>query len=226
MSETTTAHEAWDARWQSAEGRADWLSPDPDVAACASRARERGGETALDLGCGVGRHTVLLAQLGYRTAALDASLAGLDHTRQALAARGLAADLRVGRMTVLPFPDDAFDYVLSLNVIYHGDRAAVRQALGEIRRVLRPGGVYQGTMLSTRHFRYGRGEEVAPQSFVDRLGDGDKAHPHFYASALDVALLFAGLEILKLEDREQKGPSTRTWHWYVVAERPAGARVT
>jgi len=43
MSETTTAYEAWDARWRTPEGRADWLSPDPEVAATAAWARQRVG---------------------------------------------------------------------------------------------------------------------------------------------------------------------------------------
>jgi SAM-dependent methyltransferase len=219
MAKTTTAYEAWDARWRTAEGRAGWLAPDPEVAATAAWARQRGVETALDLGCGVGRHTVVLAELGFRVAALDASEAGLEHTRHALATRGLEADLRLGHMSALPFPDGAFGYVLSLNVIYHGDPPAVRQAITEIARVLAPGGIYQGTMLSQRNTQYGRGEEIAPDTFVDHEAQGDKPHPHYYASALDVARLFEGFEIVKLEDREQKGPGT--WHWYVVAERRA-----
>ena len=44
--------------------------------------------------------------------------------------------------TDLPFEDDAFDVVLSNHVIEHvGDRAAQLHHLGEIRRVLAPGGV-------------------------------------------------------------------------------------
>src|SRR2546422_11032571 len=104
MSETTTAYQDWDARWQSDEGRAAWLTPDPDVDVWARRIRARGGTTALDLGCGVGRHTVLLAQLDYRTAGLDASETGLDHTRRALAGPGLRARLPPGPQAPMPFP--------------------------------------------------------------------------------------------------------------------------
>jgi ubiquinone/menaquinone biosynthesis C-methylase UbiE len=44
--------------------------------------------------------------------------------------------------TELPFEDDSFDVVLSNHVIEHvGDRAAQLHHLGEIRRVLAPGGV-------------------------------------------------------------------------------------
>ena len=223
MSETTTAYQDWDRRWQSDEGRAAWLTPDPNVDVWARRIRARGGTTALDLGCGVGRHTVLLAQLEYRTAGLDASETGLDHTRRALAGLGLGADLRRGHMTALPFADGVFDYVLAQNVIYHGDGLAVRSVLAEIRRVLHPHGIFQGTMLSKRNARYGKGAEIAPDTFVDRDAGGDKAHPHFYCSALELVTLFDGFEVLALEDREQKGPGT--WHWHVVAELGANAEV-
>src|SRR2546427_10563789 len=126
MSETTTAYQDWDARWQSDEGRAAWLTPDPNVDVWARRIRARGGTTALDLGCGVGRHTVLLAQLEYRTAGLDASETGLDHTRRALAGPRRGGDLRRGHMTALPFADGVFDYMLAPNVLYHRDRYAVQ----------------------------------------------------------------------------------------------------
>ena len=216
MHETATAHHSWDERWKSGDGREEWLSPDPLVLQWAQARRELGEETALDLGCGVGRHSLALARLGYVTTAFDASLAGLDYARQAANEEGLAIVFERGNMTALPFPDASFDYVLALNVIYHGDAVVVRQTLQEIRRVLKPGGVYQGTMLSKRNARYGEGQEVAPGTFVKPGAGGDKDHPHFYCDARELVDLFDGFEVLALQDHEQKGPGT--WHWYVVAE--------
>src|SRR2546425_12082230 len=125
MGEATTASQAWARRWQSDEGRAAWLTPDPDVDVWARRIRARGGTTALDLGCGVGRHTVLLAQLDYRTAGLDASETGLDHTRRALAGPGLRARVRRGLSTALPIEDGGFGYLLAQNVLSLDDTLAV-----------------------------------------------------------------------------------------------------
>ena len=34
---TDTAHQAWDTRWSTAEGRAEWEMPDPDVCEVAKR---------------------------------------------------------------------------------------------------------------------------------------------------------------------------------------------
>src|SRR5437867_12247529 len=120
MSETTTAYQDWDARWQSDEGRAAWLTPDPNVDVWARRIRARGGTTALDLGCGVGRHTVPLAQLEYRTAGLDASDTGPDHTRRALAGPGPRADRRRCHMTASAFAAPIIAHVSAQNAIYPG----------------------------------------------------------------------------------------------------------
>ena len=67
---STTAVEAWDKRWMTAEGRADWLDPDPDVMALLPELKRRGVRTALDLGCGVGRHALFLAEHGLAVQAI------------------------------------------------------------------------------------------------------------------------------------------------------------
>ena len=56
-----TAVEAWDERWATPEGRADWLAPHPAVSALVPVLMARGTQHVLDLGCGVGRHALLFA---------------------------------------------------------------------------------------------------------------------------------------------------------------------
>jgi tellurite methyltransferase len=221
---TDTAHEAWNARWSSAEGREGWEEPDADVVAMTERLRKnRSRIRVLDLGCGVGRHTLMFARAGFETVAVDMAEAGLDELRRAAADEGLPLMAHAASMTDLPFPDDHFDYVLSFNVIYHGDGTVVRRVMDEIRRVLKPGGIYQGTMLSKRNDGFGIGDEIAPNTFVsepapDDVGS-DKGHPHFYCNAAELIALLDGFEILSLQDREQRRPGH--WHWHLAAERLA-----
>jgi SAM-dependent methyltransferase len=66
----------------------------------------------------------------------------------------------------LPFADESFDYVLSWNVIFHGTMGDVGRRLAEIWRVLKPGGLFQGTMLSKRDVQFGRGRAIAPDTFI------------------------------------------------------------
>jgi SAM-dependent methyltransferase len=213
--DTATAYRAWDETWKTPEGRQKWLKPDPGVVACAARLRMEGAATALDLGCGVGRHALALASIGFETTAFDAAETGLAQVREEASRRGLDVHTVRGQMTDLPFPDGAFDYVLAHHVIYHGDRSVAEKAIAEIRRVLAPGGTFQGTMLSKRRADYAIGQEIAPDTFVQPGAPGDKAHPHFYCDAAGVVALFKDFEPRSLEDIGDDG----SWHWHLVAER-------
>ena len=215
---TDTAHRYWDARWASPQGRDDWLTPDAAVVVCAERLRAEGARTALDLGCGVGRHALMLAEMGFAVSALDGAAEGLAVLRDEARARGLGIEISDGLMTALPYPDAAFDYVLSLNVIYHGDGDVVAGAIAEIRRVLKPGGTFQGTMLSKRNSAFRAGQEVAPDTWINP-GDEDKDHPHFYCDAAGLVALFYGFEPVEIVDRIYDTPGS--WHWYLIAERLA-----
>jgi tellurite methyltransferase len=213
---TDTVVEAWDRRWATEDGRAGWLDPHPDVVALLPQLKARRAQTALDLGCGVGRHALLLAAEGFAVEAIDGSPAGVEVAQAAAGARGVTFGVRQGAIDPLPFADGAFDYVLSWNVIYHGTLGDAGRRLAEIWRVLKPGGLYQGTMLSTRNANYGEGRAIAPDTFVID-GVEEKDHAHCYCDAAHLVALFAGFELLALRQDEQGNPGA--WHWHIVAER-------
>ena len=102
-----TAVEAWDKRWATSEGRADWLEPHPAVVAILPELHARGARRVLDLGCGVGRHALLLAEHGFDVEAIDGSPAGLAVVRETAAARGLPVSLRQASPTRCRFPTPA-----------------------------------------------------------------------------------------------------------------------
>lgn len=210
-----TAVEAWDERWATSEGRADWLVPQPAVAAMMPVLKARGAQHVLDLGCGVGRHALLFAEQGFVVDAIEGAAAGLEFVRREAVARGVQLSLRQADADALPFADESFDYVLSWNVIFHGTRGDVGHRLAEIRRVLKPGGLYQGTMLSKRDAQFRRGRPVAPDAFI--RGSDPKAHVHYYCDLAGLAALFGSFELLSLTQEEQRRPGS--WHWHILAER-------
>jgi SAM-dependent methyltransferase len=132
----------------------------------------RGARRVLDLGCGVGRHALLLAEHGFDAEAIDGSLAGLAVVRETAEARSLPVSLHQGLADALPFPDAGFDYVLSWNVIHHGTLGDLGRRLGEIWRVLRPAGLLQMTVLSTRDANYGVGRAIAPNTLSSTRSSG------------------------------------------------------
>src|SRR5690242_19115334 len=108
------------------------------------QARIRSGERALDLGCGTGMLTLRLKQVHP-----DAEVVGLDADSRALRiAEAKAATARDalqvtfdrGMAFALPYPDDAFDRVLSSLLFHHLTHENKERTAREVVRVLRPGG--------------------------------------------------------------------------------------
>lgn len=209
-----TAHVYWDRVWRTEEGRAAWSTPDPWVAETVRSLRHVGVRDVLDLGCGTGRHALHLAAAGYAVRAVDRSAAAVAFTRAEAARHGLSVTADVAHFTAMPYPDAGFDLVLAFNVVYHGDEDGLGRTLAEVRRVLRPGGHYLCTMLSKRNAQYGRGRQVAPNTFVQPGADDDKAHPHLYADAADLTRLHDGFRPLDRFEAEQSSPGSH--HWYCV----------
>jgi ubiquinone/menaquinone biosynthesis C-methylase UbiE len=97
------------------------------------------GLRILDAGCGRGETLLACARAGAEVAAIDYSQDAVELTREALAAFP-GADVRVGDVTALPWPDESFDRIQFSDVIEHLDPPQTVPALRELRRVLRPGG--------------------------------------------------------------------------------------
>ncbi|HLY48157.1 MAG TPA: methyltransferase domain-containing protein [Solirubrobacteraceae bacterium] len=89
---------------------------------------------ALDAACGTGRHTAHLVKHGHEVTGVDQSEAMLTRARaRAPEAHFLQADLRE-----LPFDEDSFDLAVCALALEHFRELA--DALGELARVVRPGG--------------------------------------------------------------------------------------
>jgi len=81
-----------------------WRTPEPPALAWAQALWEAGGRRVLDLGCGLGRHTVALARMGFTVTATDVSSLGLITCAAWLAREGLSATLVRHEMETFPFP--------------------------------------------------------------------------------------------------------------------------
>ena len=117
----------------------------------------RPGSSVLDLGCGAGM-LALLKRKGV-------TLTGADLSSEcSLAARRNGYDFTATtELSKLPFPDDSFDYVVSLDVLGHIGLEEKDAVLSEIKRVLRPGGVTMHGIECTDHAAQKNYDEMSPE---------------------------------------------------------------
>lgn len=106
----------------------------PARAAVADAAGLTAGISVLDVGCGSGEFCALAASVGARVSGVDAAPALVEIARRAVP----HADIRVGPIEHLPWPDASFDLVTAFNALQF--TADVGGALAELRRVTTAGG--------------------------------------------------------------------------------------
>jgi tellurite methyltransferase len=208
----------WDELFKREEFRR--REPYPRVSEFAQLLKERAARRVLDLGCGTGRHLILLAKEGFEVYGLDISPTGLEEARRWLEEEGLRAELKEGDMTSLPYPEGFFDGAISIHVIYHGTLEQMRKAIGELHRTLRPGGLALLTFQSRRSYRYGRGVELEPHTFAPDVGP-DAGIPHHFSDLRELGELleeFIVRELRLVERLHEDGE--RSSHWEALLERP------
>lgn len=97
----------------------------------------------LEWGCGPGRIVrhlpALLADIGVRLTGADCNGRSIAWCRDHLPGIDFVVN---PERPPLPCPDDAFDFVYSFSVFSHLSEASQKAWAGEIRRVLKPGGVF------------------------------------------------------------------------------------
>ena len=129
------------------------------------------GLSGLDIGCGEGHNTRLLAKRGARVTAVDISEVFLRYAKQSEQEEALGIEYKLASAVELPYDDAAFDFAVAFMSLM--DIPETNRVLSEAYRVLKPGGFLQFSIehpcFATPHRRNLRNEDSL--TYAIEVGD-------------------------------------------------------
>ncbi len=149
-----------------------------------------GFQRMLDLGCGLGRHSIFFAENGFEVYAFDLSESALEKLAEQIKKHKLNIHIKLGDMLSLPYEDGYFDCILAYHSIYHTDSSGIKQVISEIYRVLKKGGEAFLTFNSKNSSSFIKNiHRKIDGNTILKTEECELDIPHYYTNAEDLRLL-------------------------------------
>ena len=155
----------------------------PEVEDFLDEVDPSGDAVGLDVGCGNGRHTELLADVVATPIGVDPSRELLETARERAAARGWTARFCQGDAARLPLVAESIAVAVYVATLHHlPGREARVASLDELARVLEPGGIALVSAWSTAHdqFDASADAETGFDTTIDWTLPGGETVSRFY----------------------------------------------
>ncbi len=199
-----------------------WLTPCEESYYFCEKWQHEGRRSVLDLGCGLGRHSILFAKRGFKVTSVDLSEYSIQHLREWEEREHVFIRSKVCDIKQLPFSDNAFDCIFSYHVVSHTDSKGIYQIIEEIKRVLKPGGEVYLTLESKESwaFREAGFHKLDENTVMKTSNRTKKDIPHFYVDLNSLMELFKDFKIKQIrhvDDCYHKGKIQHNVSYYITA---------
>ena len=212
---------AWNWKALNKQDENIWIEPSIESYYLLHRWKRQNKCDFLDLGCGLGRHTILFAQNDFNTCAFDLSEEAINRTKEWANKLNLEIDYKIGDMLELPYENESFDCILCRNVISHTDTEGMRKIAEELKRVLRSDGECYLTLGSKNTWGWKRNWPQVDDNTKIRIEDGpENGIPHFYADYNLIKELFKDFTIENIyEVQDFYGENSSSYHFHVLIKK-------
>lgn len=190
----------WEQEWDKiykyqGEVQSDVL---PTVKIATDVFKKNGCSNVMDLGCGTGRHSIYLAQQGFKVYATDISETGIEITKSKAEKLNLTnIEFKQHDMREIPFDSNSLDGILCVWTTGHGTLDDSRKNVNEIYRILKPNGVVVIDYVSIDDENYGKGKEIDKDTFINNV-EGEENIPHHYSNIEEIKELYSNFSQIKI----------------------------
>lgn len=212
----------WDHFWSQSEDKDWWATPTAEVLDLVSFLSPVHNSQVLDLGCGLGRHSIVFAQAGFKVTSIDSSFTAVKYLHTWARKLHLNINILLGDFLNPCLLQGNFDLVLSYNVLYHGFREQFVMAIRHAHELLKPNGLFFLTCPTRQDGKYGHGQETAPHTYLSTKSilPGDM---HYFSDEADLDDLLSNFHLLsRLKDEgyfENNGVQQFFSNWQVLAQK-------
>ena len=144
------------------------------------------------LDCGAGGSEPPLSlfyQYGYETYGIEIATHAVDSASQFCRDNGMPLRIFRGDMRTIPFASESFSFVYSFNAIFFMTKPDIARSMGEMERVLKPGGLLYVNFVSVDEPDKGPFCETAPARLLlksERFAQHEDDEADAYFEAFDI----------------------------------------
>jgi SAM-dependent methyltransferase len=199
-----------------------WDKVSDEFVPVALRWKELGKKTALDVGCGRGRHSLFLAELGFDVTAQDISPEGIELLKKEAKKRKLDGKINtvICDMLDMPFTKNSFDCVVGFHSIFHTDYAGLKKVISKIIKILKKSGRLYITLNSKDNPSYRDPNNTVIDNYTIIRNQGiEQGIPHTFVKYDDINKLMTRCNILKVQKIHNYFDEFESVHFFIEAEK-------
>lgn len=202
-----------------------WKNPSIESYYLLNRWKSQRKEKFLDLGCGLGRHSILFGKNDFDVSCFDISQEAVKRTKEWAEIENLKFDYKVGDMLELPYNNNQFDCIYCRNVISHTDTEGMKKVIKELNRVMEDDAECYLTLGSkdTWGFKQEDWPLIDPNTRL-RMDEGPEYKiPHFYVDYDLIKELFKDFDIVNVyqvvDYYETENKTNNSYHYHILIHK-------
>lgn len=202
-----------------------WKNPSVESYYLLNRWKAQNKKEFLDLGCGLGRHSILFGKNDFNVSCFDISEEAINRTKEWAEKEKLSLNYKVGDMLKLPYNNEQFDCMYCRNVISHTDTEGMIKVVKELRRVMKLDGECYLTLGSKDSWGYKQEDwPLVDENTRLRMEEGPEYKvPHFFVDYDLAKELFKDFEIIKIyqvvDYYEKENKPKESYHYHILIHK-------
>jgi len=169
---------------------------------------------ALDLGCGQGRDSIYLAQVGFTVLSLDSSSVGIESLVRVATEMHLDIECRAQDIALYEFPRETFDIVIASTILDHLKYEDLINVTQGIIRTLKLGGFAYILIFTTDDIGYVQKQEGIEDS-ENQPSETSAAIQHYFAPN-ELCELFKEAKVVQYLETKFLSTSHGDPHWHSI----------